>query len=70
MVENKTKVTEAQLRTFLGICAKKYIKAKIEPGSFNVLCVLSQRQAPDVFSGKDRPSVLSAPNPSENQARR
>ncbi|KAG9025228.1 hypothetical protein FRB95_010388 [Tulasnella sp. JGI-2019a] len=33
VVDNKTKVTEAQLRAFLSICAKKYIKAKIEPGS-------------------------------------
>ncbi|KAG8933996.1 hypothetical protein FRC01_005893 [Tulasnella sp. 417] len=33
IVENKTKVTESQLRTFLDICARKYIRAKIEPGS-------------------------------------
>jgi DNA-directed RNA polymerase III subunit RPC1 len=34
IVNNKTKVTNSQLRTFLAICANKYIKAKIEPGKF------------------------------------
>ncbi|KAG8938722.1 hypothetical protein FRC03_006984 [Tulasnella sp. 419] len=33
IVNNKTKVTESQLMTFLSIAAEKYIKAKIEPGS-------------------------------------
>ncbi|KAI0751657.1 beta and beta-prime subunits of DNA dependent RNA-polymerase [Daedaleopsis nitida] len=32
-VDNKIKVTEAQLRFFLDICWTKYVKAKIEPGS-------------------------------------
>lgn len=33
IVDNKAKVTEDQLRTFLDICWTKYVKAKIEPGS-------------------------------------
>ncbi|EIN10167.1 beta and beta-prime subunits of DNA dependent RNA-polymerase [Punctularia strigosozonata HHB-11173 SS5] len=32
-VENKSKVTEDQLRMFLQLCWVKYVKAKIEPGS-------------------------------------
>ncbi len=32
IVDNKSKVTEDQLRTFLDICWTKYVKAKIEPG--------------------------------------
>jgi hypothetical protein len=31
-VDNKSKVSEAQLRQFLDICWVKYVKAKIEPG--------------------------------------
>jgi len=31
-VENKTKVTETQLKTFLHACWVKYVKARIEPG--------------------------------------
>ncbi|KAI0084185.1 beta and beta-prime subunits of DNA dependent RNA-polymerase [Irpex rosettiformis] len=33
IVDNKVKVTDQQLKTFLDICWKKYVKAKIEPGS-------------------------------------
>ncbi|KAI0786519.1 beta and beta-prime subunits of DNA dependent RNA-polymerase [Abortiporus biennis] len=33
IVDNKSKVTEDQLKTFLDICWTKYVKAKIEPGS-------------------------------------
>lgn len=33
VVDNKAKVTEAQLREFLNVCWVKYVKAKIEPGS-------------------------------------
>jgi hypothetical protein len=32
IVDNKSKVTDQQLKTFLDICWKKYVKAKIEPG--------------------------------------
>lgn len=32
MVDNKSKVTEAQIRTFLELCWVKYVKARIEPG--------------------------------------
>lgn len=32
VVDNKLKVTEDQLRAFLGVCWTKYVKAKIEPG--------------------------------------
>ncbi|TFK43130.1 hypothetical protein BDQ12DRAFT_674453 [Crucibulum laeve] len=32
-VDNKSKVTEAQLRKFLELCWIKYVKARIEPGS-------------------------------------
>lgn len=32
IVDNKSKVTEDQLKTFLNICWTKYVKAKIEPG--------------------------------------
>ena len=32
IVDNKSKVTEDQLRTFLDVCWTKYVKAKIEPG--------------------------------------
>jgi len=31
-VDNKSKVTEEQVRTFLAICWEKYVKAKMEPG--------------------------------------
>ena len=31
-VDNKAKVTEEQVRTFLAICWEKYVKAKMEPG--------------------------------------
>jgi len=34
IVDNKAKVTEEQLVTFLNICWTKYVKAKIEPGFF------------------------------------
>ncbi|KAF8876261.1 hypothetical protein BD779DRAFT_1560988 [Infundibulicybe gibba] len=33
VVDNKSKVTEKQLKTFLSICWVKYVKARIEPGS-------------------------------------
>ncbi|KAG6874000.1 hypothetical protein C0995_007957 [Termitomyces sp. Mi166 len=33
VVDNKSKVTEAQLKTFLDLCWTKYVKARIEPGS-------------------------------------
>ncbi|KAF6762523.1 DNA-directed RNA polymerase III largest subunit [Ephemerocybe angulata] len=32
-VDNKAKVTEDQLRCFLGLCWEKYVRARIEPGS-------------------------------------
>ena len=32
VVNNKTKVSEAQIRRFLQLCWTKYVKAKIEPG--------------------------------------
>ena len=32
IVDNKAKVTEAQVRRFLDISLVKYIRAKIEPG--------------------------------------
>ncbi|KAF8644329.1 hypothetical protein AX16_008537 [Volvariella volvacea WC 439] len=33
VVDNKCKVTESQLKTFLNLCWTKYVKARIEPGS-------------------------------------
>lgn len=33
IVNNKSKVTQAQLETFLEICWEKYVRARIEPGS-------------------------------------
>lgn len=33
IVDNKSKVTESQLRKFLDLCWVKYVKARIEPGS-------------------------------------
>lgn len=33
VVNNKTKVTESQIRTFLQLCWTKYVRAKIEPGT-------------------------------------
>lgn len=35
IVDNKAKVTEAQLRRFLHVCWVKYVKARIEPGLFD-----------------------------------
>jgi DNA-directed RNA polymerase III subunit RPC1 len=32
VVENKAKVTEDQLRTFLELCWVRYVRARIEPG--------------------------------------
>lgn len=32
IVNNKSKVTESQLKTFLALCWVKYVKARIEPG--------------------------------------
>lgn len=41
-LNNKFKVTENQLRTFLDLCWVKYVRARIEPGeSFPVMPVLS-----------------------------
>jgi hypothetical protein len=34
IVDNKSKVTEEQLKTFLELCWVKYVKARIEPGGF------------------------------------
>lgn len=36
-VDNKSKVTEEQVRTFLAICWVKYVKAKMEPGMLHSL---------------------------------
>jgi hypothetical protein len=33
-MDNKSKVTEAQLKTFLDLCWVKYVKARIEPGEY------------------------------------
>ncbi|KAJ7929053.1 hypothetical protein B0H13DRAFT_1965408 [Mycena leptocephala] len=33
IVDNKSKVTESQLKTFLELCWVKYVRARIEPGS-------------------------------------
>ncbi|KZT20622.1 beta and beta-prime subunits of DNA dependent RNA-polymerase [Neolentinus lepideus HHB14362 ss-1] len=33
IVDNKAKVTEDQIKTFMNLCWVKYVKAKIEPGS-------------------------------------
>ncbi|SCV70568.1 BQ2448_3330 [Microbotryum intermedium] len=33
IVNNKTKITKAQIKTFLQLCWTKYVKAKIEPGT-------------------------------------
>jgi hypothetical protein len=33
IVDNKSKVTKSQLRTFMELCWVKYVKARIEPGS-------------------------------------
>ena len=33
IVDNKSKVTESQLRKFLDLCWVKYVKARIEPGN-------------------------------------
>ena len=33
VVDNSSKVTERQLRSFLNLCWVKYVKARIEPGS-------------------------------------
>ena len=38
-VNNKSKVTEEQVRTFLGICWEKYVKAKMEPGMLHLLLI-------------------------------
>ena len=34
IVNNTSKVTEVQLRTFLELCWVKYVKARIEPSTF------------------------------------
>jgi DNA-directed RNA polymerase III subunit RPC1 len=41
VVDNSSKVTERQLRSFLNLCWVKYVKARIEPGSnhFNRLII-------------------------------
>lgn len=36
-VDNTARVTEEQLRNFLVACRAKYVKAKIEPGTFLLL---------------------------------
>ena len=36
-VDNKSKVTEGQVRTFLANCWEKYVKAKMEPGMLHLL---------------------------------
>ena len=66
IVDNKVKVTDQQLKTFLDICWKKYVKAKIEPGTSpisNILPAITDRE-------KALPSVLLVLSRSENQERR
>lgn len=60
IVDNKAKVTEAQLRMFLEISFVKYIKAKIEPGMEYVpKHAHSQLTKPQVLlSGRSGPSLL------------
>ena len=68
IVDNKVKVTDQQLKTFLDICWKKYVKAKIEPGTSPTKHVL-----PVVFitnNTKVPPSALSAHSPLESRERR
>lgn len=43
-LDNKMKVTQEQLGTFLDVCWTKYVKAKIEPGLFPLQC------SPDLYS--------------------
>jgi len=38
IVDNKAKVTEDQLKTFMELCWVKYVKARIEPGMWPTLC--------------------------------
>jgi len=40
-VDNKVKVTEAQLRKFLELCWSKYVKARIEPGEQKAVILLA-----------------------------
>jgi hypothetical protein len=35
-VDNKSKVTGEQVRTFLEVCWEKYVKAKMEPGMLHL----------------------------------
>lgn len=37
VVNNKTKVTSAQIDEFLQLCWTKYVKAKIEPGELSLI---------------------------------
>lgn len=50
IVNNKTKVTESQIRAFLQLCWTKYVRAKIEPGS-SLHLLLSQHVANELLTG-------------------
>jgi len=41
IVNNTSKVTEVQLRTFLELCWVKYVKARIEPSPLSFILALS-----------------------------
>ena len=41
IVDNKSKVTEDQLRAFIQLCWVKYVKAMIEPGEFALSSMLA-----------------------------
>ena len=47
IVDNKSKVTESQLRTFLQLCWVKYVKARIEPGQG--IHRTTEYSSPDIF---------------------
>jgi len=49
VVNNKTKVTAAQIDEFLQLCWTKFVKAKIEPGELFFSPLFSSRASPDAF---------------------
>jgi hypothetical protein len=67
-VENRAKVTDAQLKAFLDMCWIKFVKAKIEPGRIFLFDILPVSVAEPIE--QDPPLVPLVLNPLENRVLR
>lgn len=70
IVNNKTKVSESQLRRFLELCWIKYVKAKIEPGESPTAISFSARRLTHHEQSQVRLSVPLVLSQSESPERK